>query len=56
MSEITLVEAVNLALHHEMAKDNNVIVLGEDVGDNATFIYNGTDWNVVGIDLQTLGA
>ncbi|WP_341660838.1 alpha-ketoacid dehydrogenase subunit beta [Vibrio sp.] len=34
MSEITLVEAVNLALHHEMAKDNNVIVLGEDVGDN----------------------
>ncbi|MFY2507012.1 alpha-ketoacid dehydrogenase subunit beta [Vibrio pectenicida] len=34
MSEITLVEAVNLALHHEMANDNNVIVLGEDVGDN----------------------
>ncbi|CAM3799152.1 alpha-ketoacid dehydrogenase subunit beta [Vibrio aquimaris] len=34
MSEITLVEAVNLALHHEMSKDNNVIVLGEDVGDN----------------------
>lgn len=34
MAEITLVEAVNLALHHEMAKDSNVIVLGEDVGDN----------------------
>lgn len=34
MAEMTLVEAVNLALHHEMAKDANVIVLGEDVGDN----------------------
>ncbi|MCW8336053.1 alpha-ketoacid dehydrogenase subunit beta [Vibrio sp. SCSIO 43135] len=34
MSEITLVEAVNLALHHEMEHDNNVVVLGEDVGDN----------------------
>lgn len=34
MAEITLVEAVNLALHHEMEKDSNVIVLGEDVGDN----------------------
>ncbi|MGH8752238.1 MAG: alpha-ketoacid dehydrogenase subunit beta [Burkholderiales bacterium] len=32
MAEITLVEAVNLALHHEMARDANVIVLGEDVG------------------------
>ncbi len=34
MAEITLVEAVNLALHHEMAHDENVVVLGEDVGDN----------------------
>ena len=34
MAEITLVEAVNLALHHEMTKDSNVVVLGEDVGDN----------------------
>ncbi len=34
MSEITLLEAVNLALHHEMAQDDNVLVLGEDVGDN----------------------
>jgi len=31
---ITLVEAVNLALHHEMSRDENVIVLGEDVGIN----------------------
>ncbi|SON52998.1 alpha-ketoacid dehydrogenase subunit beta [Vibrio tapetis] len=34
MAEITLLEAVNLALHHEMAQDNNVVVLGEDVGEN----------------------
>jgi len=32
MSEITLVEAINLALQHEMAKDHDVVVLGEDVG------------------------
>ncbi|MEA3411648.1 MAG: alpha-ketoacid dehydrogenase subunit beta [Pseudomonadota bacterium] len=34
MTEITLVEAVNLALAHEMAADERVIVLGEDVGIN----------------------
>lgn len=34
MSEITLVEAVNQALHYEMRKDKDVVVLGEDVGKN----------------------
>jgi 2-oxoisovalerate dehydrogenase E1 component beta subunit len=34
MPEITLVEAVNLALAHEMAADERVVVLGEDVGVN----------------------
>jgi pyruvate dehydrogenase E1 component beta subunit len=34
MSEITLVEAINQALHYEMGKDKNVVVLGEDVGIN----------------------
>src|SRR5690606_31608795 len=34
MREITLVEAVNLALAHEMAADPRVLVLGEDVGVN----------------------
>lgn len=34
MSEITLVEAVNMALAHEMQADDNVVVLGEDVGVN----------------------
>ena len=34
MTYITLVEAVNQALAYEMAKDDSVIVLGEDVGIN----------------------
>ncbi|WP_428775313.1 alpha-ketoacid dehydrogenase subunit beta [Vibrio sp.] len=34
MAEMTLVEAVNLALHYEMEHDENVVVLGEDIGDN----------------------
>jgi 2-oxoisovalerate dehydrogenase E1 component beta subunit len=33
-AELTLVEAVNRALHHEMERDPDVIVLGEDVGKN----------------------
>lgn len=33
-----------------------VSLIWEDVGDNATFIWNGNNWNVVGIDLPTLGA
>jgi pyruvate dehydrogenase E1 component beta subunit len=32
MAEITLVEAINLALHHALARDPDVVVLGEDVG------------------------
>ena len=34
MAEITLVEAVNLALARAMAEDDGVLVLGEDVGVN----------------------
>jgi 2-oxoisovalerate dehydrogenase E1 component beta subunit len=34
MNEITLVEAVNQALAHELEADPNVVVLGEDVGVN----------------------
>lgn len=34
MSEITLIEAVTQALAYEMAHDENVVVLGEDVGVN----------------------
>jgi len=32
MAQITLVEAINLALQHEMARDPDVVVLGQDVG------------------------
>ena len=32
MAELTLVEAVNDALHTELARDADVMVLGEDVG------------------------
>src|SRR5258706_15338173 len=34
MSEMTLVEAINLALTYEMQTDPNVVVLGEDVAKN----------------------
>ncbi len=33
-NSITMVEAVNLALHSEMQRDSSVIILGEDVGVN----------------------
>jgi pyruvate/2-oxoglutarate/acetoin dehydrogenase E1 component len=32
MAELTLVEAINDCLHHELARDANVLVMGEDVG------------------------
>jgi pyruvate dehydrogenase E1 component beta subunit len=34
MAEITMVEAINLALAHELERDPNVIIFGEDVGAN----------------------
>lgn len=34
MAEVNLVEAVNLAIAHEMAHDARVVLLGEDVGVN----------------------
>ncbi|HLF67101.1 MAG TPA: alpha-ketoacid dehydrogenase subunit beta, partial [Gammaproteobacteria bacterium] len=34
MSEITLVEAVTMALAYELAHDPDVLVFGEDVGRN----------------------
>lgn len=34
MAKLTLVEAINLALTEEMARDERVVLLGEDVGKN----------------------
>jgi len=34
MAELTVVQAINLALAQEMAKDSRVVLLGEDVGKN----------------------
>ncbi|HUP92261.1 MAG TPA: alpha-ketoacid dehydrogenase subunit beta [Solimonas sp.] len=34
MPNISIIEAINLALHSEMARDPDVVVLGEDIGRN----------------------
>ena len=34
MAKLTVVEAINLALKQEMARDSRLLVLGEDVGKN----------------------
>ncbi len=40
--EISLVEAVNLALRHAMTVDDNVVLLGEDIGRNGG-VFRATD-------------
>lgn len=42
MSQYTLIEAVNAALEYELAADQNVVVLGEDVGANGG-VFRATD-------------
>ncbi|MBL4622711.1 MAG: alpha-ketoacid dehydrogenase subunit beta [Immundisolibacteraceae bacterium] len=42
MSEQTLIEAVNLALLHAMEQDEEVVLLGEDVGANGG-VFRATD-------------
>ena len=34
MKKCALLEAINLALHRAMAEDDDVVVLGEDIGVN----------------------
>ena len=40
--EVSLVEAVNLALHYAMANDESVVLLGEDIGKNGG-VFRATD-------------
>ena len=42
MAKMTMVQALNLALQQEMAKDDSVIVLGEDVGVDGG-VFRATD-------------
>ena len=42
MSKITLVEAVTQALGYELAHDDNVVLLGEDIGVNGG-VFRATD-------------
>ncbi len=42
MAEITLVEAITQALAYEMRRDDNVILLGEDIGKNGG-VFRATD-------------
>ena len=42
MPTLTLIEAVTLALDHEMARDKEVVILGEDVGRNGG-VFRATD-------------
>ena len=42
MTDMTIIEAVNYAMAFEMAADNNVVILGEDVGVNGG-VFRATD-------------
>ena len=43
MAELTIVEAVRLALEEEMERNDRIIILGEDVGPNgAISLPSGT--------------
>lgn len=42
MAKVTLIEAVTMAMAHEMERDDSVVVLGEDVGKNGG-VFRATD-------------
>ena len=42
MAELTLLEAIRLALDKEMERNDNVILLGEDIGPNGG-VFRATD-------------
>ena len=43
MSELTLVEAINDCFHVELGRDENVIVMGEDVGRYIRAVFDSDD-------------
>ena len=53
MAELTLVEAVNDALHVELARDDNVLVIGEDVG-RAGGVFRATAEEIKNEALETM--
>ena len=42
MAKLTMIQAINLAMHQEMERDDSVLVLGEDVGVNGG-VFRATD-------------
>jgi 2-oxoisovalerate dehydrogenase E1 component beta subunit len=44
MAQITLVEAINLALKRAMQEDESVVVLGQDVGVDGGVFRARLDW------------
>lgn len=51
MPKINMVQALNLALDQEMANDDNVVVLGEDVGvDGGVFRFTEGLYDKYGIE------
>ena len=51
MAKMTMIQALNLALHQEMDKDDSVIVLGEDVGVDGG-VFRATDGLINSFDDQ----
>lgn len=49
MPKLTLVQAINLALHEEMERDDSVVLLGEDIGpDEGVFRVTAGLWKKYG--------
>ena len=53
MAELFLVEAVNDALHNELARDDTVMVMGEDVG-RAGGVFRATAEAIKNEALETM--
>ena len=54
MSNLTMVEALNLAMDQEMARDENVCLLGEDIGINGGVFRTTKNLQQKQLMMQTL--